>query len=142
MNTNCKLGKIALGCMVVLALFSIQGCTETDVATQQVKNVEPAFTLKAKTLFSEYKANEVAADAKYKGKIVVINGKIQDIGKDVMDQAYIVVGGSGLMDGVQCTFSKGENDSVASLSKGQIVSVKGEVAGKMGNVLLNKASLQ
>ena len=59
-----------------------------------------------------------------------------------MDDAYIVIGGEGFLDGVQCTFTKGEQSSVARLSKGQRVTVKGEVAGKMGNVLVNKARLQ
>jgi tRNA_anti-like len=101
-----------------------------------------SYTVIANKLYSEYDRNEVAADEKYKGKIIIVSGAIHDIGKDVMNNAYIVIGGKGFLDGVQCTFTKGEQSSVARLSKGQQVTVKGEVGGKMGNVLVNKASLQ
>jgi hypothetical protein len=123
---------------VILAL----GSTDTDTDTQKVQSQAPSYTLSANQLYSEYNSNEVAADSKYKGKVVIVTGTIQDIGKDIMDDAYIVIGGGGFLDGVQCTFTKGEQSSVARLSKGQQVRVKGEVSGKMGNVLVNKCSLQ
>jgi hypothetical protein len=71
-----------------------------------------------------------------------VSGVIRNIGKDIMGGAYIVIGGSGFLDGVQCTFTKSENPSVARLSKGESVTVKGQVGGKMGNVLLNKCTFQ
>lgn len=128
----------------ILAVFLILaiGSTDTDKDTQKVKSQTPSYTLSANELYNEYNNNEVAADSKYEGKVVIVTGTIQDIGKDIMDDAYIVIGGSGFLDGVQCTFTKGEQSSVARLSKGQQVRVKGEVAGKMGNVLINKCSLQ
>ena len=129
---------------VVLVAFLVLavGSTDTDTDTQKVQSKAPSYTLSANQLYNEYNSNEVAADSKYKGKVFIVTGTIQDIGKDIMDDAYIVIGGGGFLDGVQCTFTKGEQSSVARLSKGQQVRVKGEVAGKMGNVLVNKCSLQ
>jgi hypothetical protein len=132
------------GSLCGLILFGILavGSVDTDEDTKSVQAKPASFTLSADGLYAEYKSNEVAADQKYRGKIVVVSGVIRDIGKDIMDNAYIVIGGSGFLDGVQCTFTKVEESSVARLSKGQRVTVKGEVGGKMGNVLVNKASLQ
>jgi hypothetical protein len=130
--------------LVALAVFGIlaAGSMDTDTDTQKVQSQTASYTLSANQLYSEYDRNEVAADAKYKGKIVVVSGTIMSIGKDILDDAYIVIGGEGFLDGVQCTFTKGEQSSVARLSRGQQVTVKGEVAGKViGNVLVNKASL-
>ena len=80
---------------------------------------------------------------KYKGKTIRVSGRIQDIGIDILNDAYIVIGGTGFLDGVQCMFSDSENTSISSLSKGDFVTVKGEVAGKViGNVLIRKCSLQ
>jgi|BioPla2DNA2_1021312.scaffolds.fasta_scaffold60085_2 hypothetical protein len=129
---------VILGAFLILAL----GSTDTDTDTQKVQSQSPSYTLSANQLYNEYNSNEVAADSKYKGKVVIVTGTIQDIGKDIMDDAYIVIGGGSFLDGVQCTFTKGEQSSVARLSKGNQVRVKGEVAGKMGNVLVNKCSLQ
>ncbi len=141
MNKNLKKHIASLFVLVVFGVLAV-GSTDTDTDTQKVQSQAPSYTLSANQLYREYDSNEVAADAKYKGKVVIVSGTIQDIGKDIMDDAYIVIGGEGFFDGVQCTFTKGEQSSVARLSKGQQVTVKGEVAGKMGNVLINKASLQ
>jgi len=141
MKQNAKRQVVSLVALMVFGILAI-GSTDTDTDTQKVQSQVPSYTLSANQLYREYDDNEVAADAKYKGKIVIVSGKIQDIGKDIMDDAYIVIGGEGFLDGVQCTFTKGEQASIARLSKGQQVTVKGEVAGKMGNVLVNKASLQ
>lgn len=138
-----KLGK-HIASAFVLIVFGILavGSTDTDTDTQKVQSQTPSYTLTAEQLYREYDSNEVSADAKYKGKVIIVSGTIQAIGKDIMDDAYIVIGGRGFLDGVQCTFTKGQLSSVARLSKGQRVTVKGEVAGKMGNILVNKASLQ
>ena len=132
---------IASFAVLVAFLILALGSTDTDTDAQKVQSQAPSYTLSANQLYSEYNSNEVAADFKYNGKVVIVTGTIQDIGKDIMDDAYIVIGG-GFLDGVQCTFTKGEQSSVARLSKGQQVRVKGEVSGKMGNVLVNKCSLQ
>ena len=126
------------------ALFCFTvGCSlETDQETKEVKAMTPVYNLSADALYSEYEANQVAADNKYKGKIIIVTGKVQDIGLDIMDQPYIVIGGKGFLDGVQCMFSPSENNTVARISKGQMVTVKGEVDGKIvGNVLLRKCSV-
>lgn len=123
-------------------IFLAFGSVDTDEDTRAVKRQSPAYSLTADQLYNEYKSNEVAADSKYKGKIVLVSGVVQDIGKDIMDEAYIVIGGQGFLDGVQCMFTESENASIIRLSKGQSVKVKGEVSGKMGNVLINKCSLQ
>ncbi|HSG30894.1 MAG TPA: hypothetical protein VLB82_05045 [Thermodesulfobacteriota bacterium] len=131
--------------LTVLIIFSILaiGTTDTDVDTKKVQSQSPAYTLTANQLYNEYKNNEVAADSKYKGKIVVVSGTVQDIGKDIMNEAYIVIGGTGLLDGVQCMFTKGQQSSVAKLSKGQQVKVKGEVSSlTLGVVLLFRCSVQ
>lgn len=104
-----------------------------------VSSKTPSYTLTADQLFFEYKANEVAADNKYKGKVVLISGPIRQNGK-FMGTAYIVIGGHGFLDGVQCMF--GESAGVGSLSKGSQVTVKGEVGGKKGNVLLRNCTLE
>ena len=122
----------------VLALGSL----DSDSDTKKTQSQSPSYTLSADQLYRDYSANEVAADSKYKGRVVVVSGTVQSIGKDITDEAYIVVGGGGFLDGVQCMFTKGEQGAVARLSKGQRVTVKGEVSGKMGNVLLRRCTLQ
>lgn len=141
MNKNLK-KHIASFLGLLVFCFLALGSIDTDEDTQKVQSQAPSYTLSANQLYAEYENNEVAADSKYKGQVVVVSGTIQDIGKDIMDNAYIIVGGMGFLDGVQCTFTEGENASIARLYKGQQVTVKGMVSGKLGNVLIDKASLQ
>lgn len=130
--------------LIALAAFGFLGLgsVDSDSKTKAVGSQSPSYTLAATELSRDYNANEVAADNKYKGKVVVVSGTIQSIGKDITDSAYIVIGGSGFLDGVQCMFTKSGESAVAQLSKGSRVSVKGEVNGKMGNVLLRNCTLE
>ena len=127
---------VALFALVVGSGIYIVACSRSPVMDS---SKIPSYTLTADQLFSEYKANEVAADNKYKGKVVLISGPIRQNGK-FMGTAYILIGGHGFLDGVQCMF--GESAEVGSLSKGSQVTVKGEVGGKKGNVLLRNCTLE
>ena len=141
MNENIKKH---WGSLIALAIFALlaAGSLETDTDTAQVQSQAASYTLSANQLYSEYDANEVAADAKYKDRVVVVSGYIQDIGKELAGRAYVVIGGQGFLDGVQCVFTEGEDSTVARLYKGQYISIKGEVSGKGGNVILYKCRLQ
>jgi hypothetical protein len=141
MSNNTKRHLLSLFVLIVFGLLAV-GSVDTEEDTKKVQSQAASYALSANQLYSEYKSNEVAADGKYKGQVVVVSGIIQNIGKDIMDDAYIVIGGTGFLDGVQCMFTKGQQSSVARLSKGQHVTVKGEVSGKMGNVLVSKCTLQ
>jgi hypothetical protein len=141
MRGNVRRHLFSLFALAVFALLAA-GSLDTDSDTKQVQSQSPSYTLSADQLYYDYNSNEVSADTKYKGKVVVVSGAIQSIGKDILGSAYIIVGGKGFLDGAQCTFTKAEEASVGRLAKGQRVSVKGEVGGKMGHVQLSKCSLQ
>lgn len=133
---------IASAALLGLFIFLGAGSSETDSAADKVASEESAYNLTSEQLHGEYEANKVAAESKYKDKVVTITGPIQSIGKDVVDTAYLVIGGSGL-NGVQCMFPKDQESAISQLSKGQIVTAKGKVSGQpLGNVLLNSCNLQ
>ena len=119
-----------------------QAITLIDDAREALANA-PDYILSANQLLREYQNNEVAADNKYKGKIVLVSGIIQNIGKDILDNPYIVIGGSGFLDGVQCYFTKNQEQALAYISKGQRVRVKGKVSGLLlVNVQIQNCTLQ
>lgn len=118
------------------------GSINTDSGANKVASENPSYNLTPEQLYGEYDANKVAADAKYKDKVVKITGSIESIGKDVVDTAYIVIGGNGL-NGVQCMFPKGQELAISQLSKGQVVNAKGQVSGQLvGNIIVNNCTLQ
>lgn len=92
---------------------------------------------------SDYQDNQVAADAKYKGNVVQISGAVQSIGKDILDKPYIELGGStATLFGVQCMFGKGDEPQLATVSKGNTLTLQGRVSGSLvGNVIVNECSI-
>jgi len=76
-----------------------------------------------------------------KGKLVVVSGTVVSLGKDFLSTPYVVLGGSGFLDGVQCVFPRSDT-SLARVSKGDSISVRGRVSSKMGNVVVRDCTLE
>ncbi len=49
----------------------------------------PVIEISATQLYEEYKANEVLADTKYKGRWLYDSGVVNEIGKDITDDPYV-----------------------------------------------------
>ena len=128
----------------LLAIMLILGaCTSPTTAPTPtlvpVPTPPPAYTLSAAQLYSEYEANEVAADQKYEGKILRVQGTVAEIGKDVFFDTppYVTLGVVGGFDwylGVVCFFN--EENEVAQLSKGDTITVQGRYEGYLLGVSL------
>ena len=126
-----------------LTIFIILGAGsyDTDGGAEKIAAATPDFVLSANTLYREYERNSVAADAKYEDKIVKVSGIVQSIGKDITDTAYLVIGGTGFLDGVQCMLPGGQESAVANVREGQFVTLKGKVSGEMmGTVIVRNCS--
>ncbi len=91
------------------------------------------YTWKANSLIAQYEANSVKADEMFKGKTIVITGVISDIGTDVLNRPYLMVGDYNYSS-VQCVFIKSLTSEIAKLSKGQTVLLEGECKGSLGYV--------
>ncbi|WP_437631091.1 OB-fold protein [Sorangium sp. So ce854] len=98
-----------------------------------------ALKVKASDLMAAYKGNEVRADGQYKGKMVETTGVVNDIGKDILDDIYIIVGTGGMLEipALQASFTKQHEQAVASLSKGDRVTLRCKVKGLMMHVQLD-----
>jgi hypothetical protein len=99
---------------------------------------ERAMSVPIKTLLSEYKDNELRSDGKWKGKLVQVTGKVDNIKKDIVGSPYVTLGTGAAFEipVVQCMLDDASSGRASSLSKGRTVTVKGRVDGLMMNVLL------
>lgn len=100
-------------------------------------------TVTAKELFEAYEKNEIAADNRYKGKLLEVSGKVDNVGKDLLDTPYLTleVGKFQIM-GVQAFFDDDSLPKLANLSKGQGVTLQCRCDGKFGNVMLKDCALR
>jgi hypothetical protein len=105
--------------------------TETEISTQ-----ESAITVSARQLYADYEANGVAADAKYKGKVLQVTGVVNTIDRDIMDKIYVTLKGNQYFGDIQCFFAESHIGTASQLSKGQTITVKGKCDGKLMNVML------
>ena len=120
---------------IIIGFGSLDEFENLDQNPKVTSDSNPSVTISASKLYKEYNENEIAADEKYKGKIIEVTGVIRDIGNDIMDNAYITLVGNEYFGDIQCYFN--EKSVVAKLSKGKRITVIGSCSGLMMNVQIN-----
>jgi len=88
-------------------------------------------------ILSDYEHNEVAADNKYKGKLVQVRGRVTSIKKDLFDNLYITLGTGKAFEvpEFQAFFDDSMNNVLGQIRKGSTLTVTCRVKGLMMNVL-------
>ena len=91
-------------------------------------------TIQARDLYNAYQANEVSADNNFKDKRFYVEGVVEDIGKDILDDIYVTLKTGDIIGSIQCYID--DANVAANLQKGQRITVFGECAGLFMNVLI------
>ncbi len=130
----CFFGTCALG--VVGAAVGKGGTSSTASSSAAAS----ARYVDIRKLLSEYRDNEVRADATFKGRYVQVDGVVSTIKRDVLNSIYVTLGPSPGFEvpQVQCFFSEAQAKRAATLSQGSRVSVRGRVDGLLMNVLVRE----
>jgi len=132
------LSATAVAVFFVLAIASSDDkATETEISANT-----PEISISAQQLYQEYDENEVAADLKYKDKVLLVSGTVDEIAKDITDNIYVTLKGDEFIGDAQCFFADNHTDEAAQLKKGMKITIKGMCDGKMMNILLRGCSLQ
>ena len=84
---------LSLFLFVIIAFGSLDEFENLDETPKVSADSKPSVKISASRLYKEYDANEIAADQKYKGKIIEVTGVIRDIGNDIMNNAYVTLAG-------------------------------------------------
>ena len=133
MKNNKSLLSIFL--FIIIGFGSLDEFENLDQSPKVTSDSNPSITISESKLYKEYNENEIAADEKYKGKIIEVTGVIRDIGNDIMDNAYITLVGNEYFGDIHCYFN--QKSVVAKLSKGKRITVIGSCSGLMINVQIN-----
>ncbi len=109
----------------------------------EVANAVNVIRISAAQIVSDYEANEVAADGKYKGKILEIKGVIDSISKDMLNNPQVVLssGNTRTFRSVQCSFTSDQQNALAALTKGSQIAIRGKCDGLMANVQLSGSQI-
>lgn len=96
--------------------------------------------MSAEDLYAEYDADREAANNKYKGKTLTVNGRIDTISSGPSGNSYVLLKSANSLLGVQCIFN-GSPSSLGQLRKGERATFRGEVFAKIGNVVLRNCEV-
>lgn len=95
--------------------------------------------LTAAQLYADYDANEVAADQKYKGKVLRVSGAVESVDKDIADRIVIHLKSPNSFSSVHAYLEKQYENDAASLKKEQQITVVCKGNGKLvGSPLLKE----
>lgn len=112
--------------------------SQSDVAPKQVTQVN------IEDILSAYKNNEVGADNIFKGQIIQTTGVIGSVKKDVLDNLYVILGTGAQFEipQIQAFFDNSQNNQLATLNKGEKLTVVCHIEGLMMNVLAKKCVIK
>ena len=140
-------GLTLLGCCGFGGCVALVGIGSKQAADQEARDVAggPAVTIDADALHAEYDANEVAADGKYKGKVLEVTGTVKEVKKGPFGGQEVELESSRnqFLSSVDCEFPDSAQGALAKLRKGQRVSIRGKCKGLLvGSVQLDNCVLK
>ena len=105
--------------------------------TKQSTPATPEMDVSAVTLYTDYEANSIAADLKYKGKLLQVTGIATKIEVDILGDPIVMFGMDQFnLAGIYATFKKSELNNLANISVGQTITIIGTGNGKVMRILL------
>lgn len=103
----------------------------------------PVIDITAANLYKAYDENELAADDKYKGKILRVSGKVGNIDQGMFDSLYVTLDtGDYNIFSVQCFFEDSERQKLTALKKGGKATIVGRCEGWSGNITLKDCTIE
>jgi hypothetical protein len=140
----CCLGMV--GCVIIVGrgVQDVAKEVELEAESSRRKLVEEKkilLSVPVAELLADYKANEVAADAKYKGKWMTVVGRVQRIGKaGLTDSIYVTMRANGDSSGdLTAWFGDDSANKVAKLRTGSTITITGKCNGlSLGDVQLRE----
>lgn len=141
-----------------IGIFLVLGCsgganntTNKTVATSNGKVIngvkeavaEKPVAVQAKALTKDFESNELAANDKYKGKLLAVSGKVSNIA-ETFGNVTASLEGHNMVISVMCSFDEAEKANVAKLKKGGTATFIGTSDGMTGGLYagLNNCRIQ
>lgn len=138
-GSSRRLAGIACALLGLLALLVAGASSMQDGAAERLRAMRP---VEAADLFAEYAANELGADARYRGRPLKVAGRVSGVGRDLLGEPYLTLRGGGLLGGVRCLLTRDGATEAARLSSGDEATVIGVVRGKFWDVTLERCEVE
>ena len=127
--------------MIILALAAAgYGWHLYQKAPPDIRKQEGGIEIKAVDLLKAFQQDEMAGNAKYVDKVLIVAGTVTGIQTDSSGQATVSLQTNDLLAAVTCSFYQDE-EGVKKIKAGSAVHIKGVCTGMLTDVVLNKCSL-
>jgi putative nucleic acid binding protein len=115
------------------ALAHLGGSSSVSTTPSGREQLPPAIAVSADQLVADYHGNEVAADSRYKGRVLGLTGVVDGINKDFLDKTYLTLRTANMFMTVHAQLKSSEVSRAGTLSKGDRVQLvckgKGMIIG-------------
>jgi hypothetical protein len=136
-----SLAGLAVGGLWLGLMAAAVGTAQQQEQARQVQAAEeaqaikdgPAVKVSAADLAKAYTANEIAADSKYKDKILEITGAVEQVRREGLGETTVELATGEEDDNVLCKFDKGHQQEMEKLQPPQPVTIRGKCKGRDGN---------
>jgi len=136
------IGLLILGFVFIAVLVSHSSSSQGAQDSSSVTTPQ-AISISAPRLWADYNANEVAADNKYKGRRLVVQGQVGSISKGIVDDVYLLLSTYNEFESVHADLRAEYKSEAAELHIGQIITVDCEGGGMvLGSPFLKDCSIQ
>jgi len=127
--------KIIFTIFIIIAGGVATGAYLFNKPRQSVMNIDPAYSLSASSLVSEFEEDEAKSNEKYLGKVIEVTGIVDISNLDEKGVLNITLRG-GDLGGVGCQFETNNKSVTNKLTAGQTIKVKGICTGILIDVVL------
>lgn len=104
--------------------------------------VSGAMNVTAAELATAYEGNEVAAQARYGNKTLIVTGIVEKVGLDIMDDPQISLDANDAFRSVTLSFDKSFSGKIGMINKGQTVTAKcNKISEVMSMPMLDDCSM-
>lgn len=126
--------------LAALLCLLLSGCADDSGQPAAPPPAAPPLAVTAVQLGTDYSGNEVAADTKYKGKVLLLSGTVIRVATDFPGEIDVYLQAD-QGDFVDCSFSEDAKATLATVQIGQKVTVRGTCGGKGASPFLNDCTL-
>ncbi len=120
---------IFLALLVAGIAGGIYGYREYHRANKDIALLQPAFTISSGILIEDFTKNDSAANIKYLGKTLAVNGLLKTVDKDENGFFTVVLGDTASSASVRCSMDSMHNSEAVKLKAGAIINIKGICTG-------------
>ena len=124
-SRRTRIAPVVVSAVIVVAIaIAAKSAAERDrsSALRVEASAVPPVSVSAEELRTDYKANEVSADERYRGRVLLVAGTVRAIRKSIFDEPYVEIATSNDFENVAAHFSHA--GSLARLAPGDRITVR------------------